>query len=415
MNAIRNSLAGLSAALFTLTALAALLFFNFERRAFNPNTYKQALADQKIYEQVPAMVGELMVASANYDPCAVNPIVCQAESSSPEAAACFENALGKSNYEAILYDDRAPSEIELQQAQRCLDQFPPAPSQDNGPPPFLANLNVDEWRGLITALLPPADLQGMVDQAFDSVFAVLNGRAETAHLDLTGIKTRLTGPAGLEAVLTLLRAQPPCTLDQVATMTFSAFSLQGNLELCSPTDDMALIVQPLIEFNLQLAVFAIPDRVPLIPRTTNLSGQTSTLETLRYARLAMRLSPLVPLIFLLGLTLLGVRSLITWLRWWGWPILIVGISGALIGFLSAPVLSLILTSILTRRLPAYLPVGIVEIGGQVIDAVVREMLWPVAWVGLFLAIAAGTMVFLARQMAVRRLTASEAETENRPV
>jgi hypothetical protein len=410
MDGFRRTLAGLCAAGFVLTALAALLFFNLERRAFDPRTYKQALARQNIYAQIPALVGDLMTAAADYDPCADNPITCQADQRSPEAAACFENALGKSKYEAILFEGLTPTESDLQLAQPCFALYPPAPTTPGGPPPFLANLSTREWQVLITSLLPPDELERLTDQALDSIFAVLNGRAQAAYLDLTGFKSRLSGPPGVQAVLALLRAQPPCTLEQLSAMTISALNLQGELEMCSPSPEVERVIQPLIEFNLQLAVLGIPDRAPLILPGMDLSGRTTPMEAIRILRLAMRLSPALPLLFLLGITLLGVRSLTGWLRWWGWPFLVVGIGAALIGFLSAPILSLVLTQLMTRRLPAYLPVRIVDLAGQVIDAIVREFLKPTAWEGILLIIGAAGMLFAARGLDARRLAASNAET-----
>jgi hypothetical protein len=136
MTALRKFTAGLSAVLFVLTGLAALLLFNFERRAFNPDNYKQAMLDAGVYERAPALIGEVMVASANHDPCAANPIACQAEARSPEATACFESALGIEAYQSLAFGGRTPNEGELQQVAGCLAQFPPAPSSEGGPPPF---------------------------------------------------------------------------------------------------------------------------------------------------------------------------------------------------------------------------------------------------------------------------------------
>jgi hypothetical protein len=201
------------------------------------------------------------------------------------------------------------------------------------------------------------ELKAMVDQGFDSVFGVLNGRADAAYLDLRTFKQRLTGPAGTQAAMTLLRAQPPCSLEQIAVMTLAAISLQGDIELCNPSDELAPVIQPLIEINLQAAALAIPDRAPLFTRTIDLTGSTTPLEGLRIIRLAMRLSPLIPLVFLLGVTLFGVRSLNSWLKWWGWPFLVTGFFGLLVGLLSAPVLNILLTNLLSSRLPAFLPIN----------------------------------------------------------
>jgi hypothetical protein len=122
------------------------------------------------------------------------------------------------------------------------------------------------------------------------------------------------------------------------------------------------------------------------------------LERLLKIRLGLRLTLLIPLVFLLGITALVVRTPKSWLSWWGWPFLITGIPCALIGFLSAPVFNLALTTILTRRLPAYLPVGIVELGSEITAAVVRQMLRPLAWESVALIILSSLMIFLASRL-----------------
>jgi hypothetical protein len=414
MDAIRKTLAGLCAVLFVITAPAALLLFNLDRRALNANTYKHAFADQGIYDQVPVLVGEMLVASSAYDPCETNLIACRAEARSPEAVACFELALGAREYQALVSGRQSPTEAQAEQAGDCLNRYPPPPADEQGgPPSFVKNLSAQDWQRIIQTLLPPDELKSLVDQALDSIFAVLNGRADSANMDMTNFKRRLTGPAGVEAAMSLLRAQPPCTLEQAARMTISALSLDGDLELCSPSDELAFIIQPLVEINLQLAALGVPDQVTLIPGTFNLAGDGTPLERFRRLRLVLRLGLLIPLVFLLGITAFAVRTPKTWLKWWGWPFLITGLLGALIGFLSAPILNLALTTLLTRMLPAYLPVGIVELGSDLTGAIVRQLLKPMAWESLTLALISGVMLFFAARIDRQetRLAASEAGTE----
>lgn len=55
-----GTLAVLCAIFFVGTALAALILFNVERRAFDPATYKQALIDENFYQQFPGILGGLL-------------------------------------------------------------------------------------------------------------------------------------------------------------------------------------------------------------------------------------------------------------------------------------------------------------------------------------------------------------------
>jgi len=49
---------------FAVTAFAALLLFNLERRAFNPNIYKDALASRNFYQRLPSLLGPELAKAA---------------------------------------------------------------------------------------------------------------------------------------------------------------------------------------------------------------------------------------------------------------------------------------------------------------------------------------------------------------
>jgi hypothetical protein len=85
----------------------------------------------------------------------------------------------------------------------------------------------------------------------------------------------------------------------------------------------------------------------------------------------------------------------------------------LIGFLSAPVLRAVLTTLLKSRLPLYLPGSILEVGSGLAAAVVREMLRYLAWESLCLVLISIVMLYWAARIerqAARRI-ASEASTQ----
>ncbi len=46
--------------LFIVTALAALFLYNLEQRAFNPNTYKEALVNENFYQSLPSLLGQVL-------------------------------------------------------------------------------------------------------------------------------------------------------------------------------------------------------------------------------------------------------------------------------------------------------------------------------------------------------------------
>lgn len=413
---LANFLASLNAILFIITAIIALLLFNLERQAFDPNTYKKALLSQNIYEQMPSLLGEILASSANFNPCASNPVACAAEDRSPEAIACFENTLGQETYAATSQNKRTPTEAELKSAQPCIDQYnqPAQTSQSGGPPAYMSNLTASNWETILSAILPPENLKAMTEQAFDQIFAYMNGEVDSPQLSMVAFKTRLSGPEGMKAVLTLMNAQPPCTQEQLDQMT--AISPQGEQKfvICNPPADKIETIQALIKMQLIGVVTRIPDQVTLFKPEATGTGDMTPLQAIKIARWVMRLSFLIPLIFLLGILLFVVRSRIAWLRWWGWPMMIAGIFGSTIGFISSPLINSYLPTFIAGRMPFFMPAFIVETSGDLASAVARQILYPVGWEGLLLAIIGMAMILYAAYMTQRekeKLEAAEVPTK----
>jgi hypothetical protein len=133
---------------------------------------------------------------------------------------------------------------------------------------------------------------------------------------------------------------------------------------------------------MQLAASIIPDQVTLVTAPE----QNDPRQRLERIRFFMRLSPLLPLMTLLALTVLIVRSLNEWLKWWGIPFAVTGLITLIMGVLSAPIFSAILVRFLSIRLPTYLPSFLLEFTGDFASAMVRALLGPVLWQGLIFLI-----------------------------
>jgi len=390
----------LCAILFVITAIPTLLLFNLERRVFDPDTYKQALLDQNIYQRMPAILGEVLSSSVNYHPCATNPVACGAENRSPEAQACIENVIGQDTYQELLLNERPPTPQELERSQDCLKQFPSeaTDAEGGGPPPLFENLDTQEWESLLQTLVPAEEMQSLTEQTFDSIFAYLNGETDSAKLSLTGLKQHLLSQAGEDAVLELLKAQPACTPDQVEKIKAAHDLGESTVEMCSPPDDVIPDIEPLIQRELKKAVARIPDDVSLFKPPSTESSQPNTDDVRRgvgLLRMVIRLLPIIPLIFLLGATLFVVRSLMDWLKWWGWPLLIVGILGVLIGFLSAPLTRLLLPNLLNSRMPTFMPASMAKTASDLAGSVIHEILKPFSWESLLLAFIGLAMIIYA--------------------
>ena len=155
MQTLGKFLAAVCAVLFIMSSVVVLLLFNIERKAFSSATYRQAFADQGLYQRIPAMLASMLTTSI------------------------------AENQNAI---------------------------------PLLKALTVTDWQTSITTLLPPEELKVLADNALDSTFDYLNGKTDTAVISLVPLKTHLAGESGLQVVRQFLSLQPQCTTEQLTQM-----------------------------------------------------------------------------------------------------------------------------------------------------------------------------------------------------
>lgn len=501
-----QALAVVSASLFVLAALLALVLFNIERRMFNPDVYEQALEEQRVYERLPALLAQMLGVAAALDPCAEYPLACAIDGASPELQACLVQALGEEAYAEIGSTRRKPSEAELAQAQPCLDQFGPRPGnmlvvgspalidcytatlgediyqtlssnerrpteqeartilaciqsypdalgfnpmttasaelqacligalgqeaydalasgqrrpneteyeqmvpclaqfglpaapaeasdQQGGPPEMFTNLTAEDWEQIIAAILPPEEAKALIEQALDQVFAYLNGETDTARISLVDFKAHLAGPAGVDALLPLLRAQPDCTPEEIAALTIPGERLPEDFPLCNPPEEMIPQLKAMLETQLQYLIADIPNEATLIkPSSAPNPEEGGPLQGIQFLRLLMRLSPILPIAFLLLVTMLVVRTLKGWLRWWGEPLLISGALGLLLGWLTMPVFRLAFAGFVAPRIPSGLPPQFMEFTGDVLGAILQNLISPVIWQAALLGMLGLTML-----------------------
>lgn len=277
----------------------------------------------------------------------------------------------------------------------------------NGAPPFAKQMSANDWKILIESLLPPEQLRSITEDAVTQFFAYLNGETQTASISLTPLKQSLASPNGLNAALTIIKSRPDCSLEQLTQMLTSF-----GQELCNPPAQALELAKPFIQALLKQVAAAIPDQVALIG--TDAAAQQPNLQTLKGLRLAMRLSPLIPLALLFAITLIAVRTFKSWLNWWGWPLLLTGLPGAIIGFGGAPLFRTLMERAIARRLPADLPVEALDVIRKAADSGLREMLRPAGWEGLIMFVAGTCMALIAAYLHQRekeKLEAAEASTK----
>ncbi len=435
---IARFIATIFAILFVITTILAILLTTINRQMFSAKLYKNALAEQNIYERLPEIVGVAVTSMSSFlsNPCAENPLACSIDGASPELQACLTTALGPDAYVAIGSGRRSPTDAELQLAQPCLDQYgssetassfqpgetlpnaspevqacvkqaigeqaynelfnnqrPPTETENqlmapclaqsgtggpSGMPSFFQNLTAADYQAILTILLPPSDLKAMAESTLDQLFAYLNGETDTVTVSLIKLKERLAGQAGTDLIMQLINAQPDCTEEDLAQMTSGASD--GGMVLCKPPDDVIPIVVAQLQGQLDSAVTTIPDEATIIkppspgavPSGSGPFG-ADPITTIRMARLIIRLSPLLPLALLLFVTLFAVRSLKSWMRWWGIPIFFAGAIALGLGIAALPALNTAWTMFVIPRIPPYIPPDIAGIGQELVRFIVHAI------------------------------------------
>ena len=257
--------------------------------------------------------------------------------------------------------------------------------------PYLKPLTVAEWQAAITSLLPPEEIKVLTDDALNSVFNYLNGNADSAVISLLPLKQQFAGPAGTEIVKQILRAQPDCTAQQLLQLGLGLLS--GDIGLCKPPEELMGLINPLIESQLQVMTLTIPDQVTLISASqTNPTADPRI--NLDRVRALMKVSPFFPLFFLFGISAFAIRSLVGWLKWWGYPFLITGAFSALTAWLGAPVFGLLVQRILQNQVAGFVPPILFATMRETVSGVTSQILEPVMIEGLVLAVMGLLMVLI---------------------
>ncbi len=384
---IARSLAAIFAILFVIVTVLVLLLLNIERTMFDAETYKRALAENKIYQQLPALAADEMAKMKSFlaNPCAASPLGCAIDGASPELRACLTEILGQEAYVAIGSGRRNPTEAELRNSQPCLDQDggaeEPLPTSGGGQMAFLNTLTAEDWQALLSVLLPPELLQPMTENVLDQVFTYLNGEADSARISLAPLKKQLTGQASQEALKILLAAQPACIQEQLSQMTVIISTGKGGLALCAPPKETLDWLLPEMQVQLSALVARMPDEAVIIkpPSRSAPPGNGGPLgndppAVLRKIHLGIRLSPLLPLGLLLLVTLFGVRSLKGWLRWWGVPMFIAGLIAFCVAIASQPALDWAWVTYIVVRIPPLVSASIPEIGHELARFLVQDLM-----------------------------------------
>jgi len=318
MDSLKKFIGIIFAILFVSTAVPALIFFNFDRRAFTAETYQKAFDNADFYNKLPVAMAEAML-SASTD----------------------------------------TSQL----------------------PVVMRGMNQQAWEAFFREMLPPETLKVMGDDVLNSTFAYLNMQTDSVQLSLIPLKASMVGEAGVQAVYKLLDTQPDCTFEQIAQMTFNLLT-NSEMQFCKPPAELASMLSPVIQGQMQVATLAVPDQLTLLTAPL----QNDPRQKLRTARMAMRLSPIFPLGFLLIMTMFTVNSLKSWLSWWGVSFSITGVFASLMSLGGAPIFGAIFQRVLVNKMPVFLPAILLSYASDLASAMLRALLAPVLWQGLLIAL-----------------------------
>jgi len=330
MQQIGKILAWICAALFVISGVIAIFLFNIERKTFAPETYTDAFREQGVYETAPSLFAEIIISST-------------------------EDA--------------------------------------NGISPITSFLSRDNITFVISSLLPPDEMEQLLNAVFESFFAYLNGETDSISIPLVSFKQYAASGAATQALTEIIRVQPECTADQLWQMSMNLLSPNPMLILCNPPDHLTNLVLPFFQTQLVVITSNLPDELTIAGDSQ--PGLPEFRERLGRVRSAMRITPVFPIFFLLAVVIFTVRNLNDWLMWWGIPFIFTGIGSAFLALVGAPIVRLFMQTVLLQN-DTNAPIIFLDMMRNIAGAVVSQLLSPVIIEGIILALIGAGMVVAAK-------------------
>jgi hypothetical protein len=367
---------------FVVLLPTALIIANAETGLLNADTYQRALEKTNLYDRMPGLMAEQILINLNTDPCAENPVSCSTlDMQETPLDVCLRDGLGPEVVAEIINGEVSPNEDEQAVIDDCvrIHGLPNLKTEET--PGYFKYLTVKDWESILQTLLPPEQIQNFAETTLGDAFAYLNGNSAKTRVSLLPLKERLR-ENGVEAMQQLIQAQPACASPaEVDTMQeWFSNSLESEIKLCNPNLVGMARLLPAIRAGLNSEVDTLPDEIPLF---ANADPRIQT--RLANGRVVLRLFFLLPLFFLTLITLLRVRTLKSWLGWWGLPLALAGGLGMLMALFLGPLGQGIMQEALAvgpQNYDSHLAIALGEVAGALLEELTRPLSFQSLLIGL---------------------------------
>jgi hypothetical protein len=327
-------LAYITAIFFVLTSSLALVFFNVDAIALQQETYEKIFEQKNLYTELPSLL----------------------------AKAARES-------EATAKYDGIPSDI---------------------------------IETLFTSSYSSDDIKAIITDALGQFFDYINYKSDgiSISLSLQPLKTQLTTPEFSGEILTFLATQPKCTSEQRDQLLESGFIAGDRIILCNQpgpfTNEKGTLNFRYYFVEEQLAKISESEITSQISLVEIKPGTTDFRDQLKQGRNLIKFIYIGSAIFLLLTSILAIRSLRDWLKWWGWPILCIAIISLIISVI-LPSQALQNFSALLVDIPAQLTPVITGLGEDLLALIFNSLKTQALILGV-----AGLIMILAEYFLAKR-------------
>jgi hypothetical protein len=243
-----ETLALITAFVFVISTPVAFTLYSLEQSVFDADLYIQALDEENVYQQLPALTAQTLAVAA---------------------------------------------------------QRPDNP----GILSIFRNLSAEEWQTLIVQLLPPDVLRVLTADAVTQIMAYLNGERADAVLSLAILKAHMQSPEGINAVNGMFEAQPECTVEQLTAM---ALNQQALTLCDPPDTFLFFDLRPIIAAQINGLMSLIPEQVTIISAGSFRPGYLQNLNDLRILMRLSPLLPILCLLIIVVLVVRSWRGWLNW-------------------------------------------------------------------------------------------------------